>query len=330
MISLQDAYSWLNYGDKSNLSPGNMLSLIQIEDKRIAEVDRKKIIRNLRDNCPNLPNPLERYEIKLALAKTSFSDDNLSFAKTDLEDAVMGYKDPSHRLGVASWMFGILLWKLLDNNTAFEQWTKARDIFSNLGGDSRKKLDLDKMNWYRNINDLIRLDLTLTAEEAHRNWLPKFQGGLNNLSEAGRLLVAEITKKIKNKEYSQAYDIAMKLEKISLNRVNSFETADALEFIGFSALQMGNPKEATKYFELATSRYTNYPHPYSISLWLLGIAQWQISDLTTKAIRNWTLAIEGFEGLARQYERNDDIAGWYLDNLNYMRRALEIKIREKI
>ena len=139
MITMADAYSWLNVGDHSHLSASNQLSIIQIGDKRIPPDHRMAVIRSLRTASESSRDIYETLEVKLALANLCFADDDLPAAKVDLQDAVTRYKPATHRLGVAKWMMGILLWRTRDNDAAYAFWSNAREIFVGLGSASVKE-----------------------------------------------------------------------------------------------------------------------------------------------------------------------------------------------
>jgi tetratricopeptide (TPR) repeat protein len=330
MISMDTAYSWLNIADRTHLTAANNLSILQIDDKFLPPEHREAVIHSLRVACESSRDILETLEVKLTLAKICFKNQDYAAAKIDLLDAVKRYKPASHRLGVSKWMLGILLWELRDHESAYFQWAKAKEIFIGLAQTAVRSRDIKLVNWYYEKKDDMSLDLCITAEEAFYNWLNYFER--TSLSEAGKLFAAEISKKIQKKEFPLAYEIGVNLARISHNRINTIETAEAWVVIGLAALQMGNPRLAVDYLQRGAAAFSPWGHKQAVTRWMIGIAQWQIPEEIDQAIKNWTNAIEAFKELRRKadQENNQDKKDWYEGTTAIMTRAIKNKVSPSI
>jgi tetratricopeptide (TPR) repeat protein len=328
MITMDEVYGWLNRGDVSHLSAANRLSLIQIEDKKIPANHRQANMRAMRTACETSRDILETLEVKLALSKISYADGDYPAAKIDIQDAVERYKPSSHRLGVAKWMAGILLWRINENDSAYSYWTSAKEIFLGLAVARLRAHDIDMVNWYHAKVDDMRSELALTAEEANY-WLNFFEK--SHLSAAGLLFAGEMRKKVQKKDFPLAYEIGLNLAKISHNRIDTDETAEAWVLIGLAALQMGNPRQAVDYFQRGAAAFGPRGHKQAVTRWMMGIAQWQIPGEIDQAVKNWVNSIDAFEGLHQQADRDNDQKRkeWYEMTIATMKKAQDAKISGK-
>gem|GEM_PF-1983331 len=329
MIPFNDVFAWLNYGDVSHLSATNKLSLIQIEDPKIPKTFREATMKNLRITSESCRDLLETLEVKLALAKVDFQAGEYISAKFDLADAAERYPKASHRLGIARWLLGLALMRSQEYEPAHANWSLARGIFSELARQKLKIQDSDGVRWYTDKLDLLHLDLACTAEEANA-WLTMWEP--SHLSSAARLLADEIKNQIKRKQFPLAYEIGNQLLKVSRNRLDGSETAEAWVLIGLAANQMGAPRLAMDYWLRASTSFAPLSHGQAVARWMMGVAQWQIPQEVTNATRHWRDAIETFTKLQMQADQvNDaDRRDWYKTWTPIMRKALERTIKEKM
>ena len=188
-----------------------------------------------------------------------------------------------------------------------------------------KNHDIKMVNWYYQKIDEMRLDMVFHAEEANY-WLNIFEK--SHLSDAGKSCVAEMRNKIKNNQYPLAYEIGRNLARISQNKIDTAETAEAWVAIGLSSLQMGNPRQAVDYFQRGAVSFNPWGHHQAVTRWMMGIAQWQIPGEIDQAVRNWTNAIDAFEALKVTADRENDQVknNWYEMSIKIMRTALHLKL----
>jgi tetratricopeptide (TPR) repeat protein len=330
MIAFAEVYAWLNYCDVSHLGPASQLSIIQINDKKIPKNHREAIKKSLRVSCETCIDDLETLEIKLALAQIDFQEDDFIMAKITLAEAVEGYKKSSHRRAIADWLMGICLMKCQETEAGYQCWRKARENFDGQIKLFRKLKDgAENDRWYTQKRDLLFVDMACTAEEAYA-WLTLIEP--SHLTASARLLTDEIKNKISRKQYPLAYEIGSQLSKVSRNRLDSVETAEAWVIIGLAAYQMGNPRAAVDYWLRASASYAPLGHGQAIARWMMGIAQWQIPSETTNAIKNWRDVLETFNHLKEKAVRENHVEdrNWYEMWGEIMRKANERTIKEKM
>jgi len=218
-----------------------------------------------------------------------------------------------------------LLWQMKENDAAYNYWSGAKDIFTGLAEAEVRNHDINMVNWYYARIDAMRLDLVFTAEEAFY-WLNFFEN--SHLSDPAKSFADEIRRRIQQKDYPLAYEIGRNLSRISHNRLDTNETAEAWVVIGLASLQMGNPRQAMDYLQRGAAAFVPWGHKQAVTRWMLGIAQWLIPEEADQAIRNWTNAIDAFNGLSVKADRENDQfkKDWYDVNISIMGRALLIKI----
>lgn len=328
MITIGDAFGWLNIDDRSHLANVNMLSLFQLQDDRIPSDHKESLIRELRVTSNSCEDVLEGLEVLVTIAKFEAEKGDYQSARQDLMDAIKRYRPISHRMAVAKWMLGIVEWKLLDNNQAYANWFFARDIFQKCAGEKGRVSATDMVRWYYKQVERMRLDMACTAEEAYY-WLNFFEP--SSLSDQAKQLSKQIKEQIVNKQYAQAYEIGNQLAGISRNRLDPAETAEVWVIVGLASHQMGNPRMAVEYWTRGSAAYTPWSHQWSVVRWMMGVAQWNIPGETDRAIRNWMDAAETFQNLRTTSDREGDSnrRDWYENTARIMKSALEQMVRDK-
>jgi tetratricopeptide (TPR) repeat protein len=329
MIEFNKVYSWLNYGDAPHLTSSNLLSLIQIEDPKIPKNHREAIKKTLRISSESCRDILETLEIKIALAKDDYKDEEYTSAKMGLVEVVERYPKASHRLGIAMWLLGLALWKNQEYEPCHANWSKVRGIFSEIAKLKVQQQASEDVRWYTEKIDLLRLDLACTAEEANA-WLTMWDP--SNLSTTAKMLADEIKRQVKKKQFPLAYEIGNQLARVSKNRLDSSETAEAWILIGLAANQMGAPRLAMDYWLRGISSFAPLSHGQAVARWMMGVAQWQMPAEHTNAIKSWRDAIETFNKLQDQADHMNDVnrRDWYKVWVPIMRDALERTIKEKM
>jgi tetratricopeptide (TPR) repeat protein len=324
IISFDEAFGWLNVGDRSHLTPAVFLSTFQLEDKLLPPAQRAALLKSLRLTCESSADILETLELKILLARIGYKEKDYTAAKIDLLDAVDRYKPSSHRQAVAQWLLGILLSEMREVNPAHVQFSKARETFIALGQAAVRKGDAKLNIWYLDRLDSMRLELSLMAEEANF-WLNFFNK--SQMTTALDLLAKDTMKKIRENNYPLAYEIGINMSRISRERSDT-EKGETWVAIGLAALQMGNPRKAVEYLKRATSVFTPYGHQQAVTRWMIGIAQWLIPEDYDQAINNWTNAIDAFRGLQTRAEQDNNLSkrDWYTTTLDTMQKALRTKL----
>ncbi|GAP07251.1 hypothetical protein ATHL_02121 [Anaerolinea thermolimosa] len=328
MITIGEAFSWLNVDDRSHLSNVNLLSLYQLQDVHVPESHKEALVRQLRANSHSSRDVLEGLEVLVTIARYEYEKGDYAAARQDLVEAVRRYRPISHRAAVAKWMLGIVEWKLMNNNQAYANWFHAREIFQRCAVEKGRVSASDMVRWYYKQIDKMRLDMACTAEEAYY-WLNLFEP--SRLSDPAKQFAKQITEEIVQKKYAQAYEIGNLLAGISTNRLDPAETAEVWVVIGLAAHQMGNPRWAVEYWSRGAAAFTPWSHPWAVVRWMIGVALWSVPGEKDRAIRSWVDATETFQDLRTQSDRAGDAnrRDWYENTARIMKAALEQMMREK-
>jgi tetratricopeptide (TPR) repeat protein len=328
MITLTEAFGWLNVDDKSHLSSVNQLSLYQLQDTRVPDRHKEALIRELRATSNTCQDVLEGLEVLITIARYAAELGDLQGARQDLVEAIRRYRPISHRMAMAKWMLGIVEWKLQDNNQAYANWFLARSIFQKCVEEKLRVTATDMVRWYSRQIERMHLDMTCTAEEAFF-WLTFFEP--SQLSEPAKQLSQQITKDIVQKKYAQAYEIGNSLATISRNRMDPTETAEVWVVVGLAAHQMGNPRKAVDYWTRGAAAYTPWGHHWAVVRWMIGVALWNIPGETDRAMRSWMDAADTFQELRTAADRAADTnkRDWYENTARIMKLALEQMVRER-
>jgi tetratricopeptide (TPR) repeat protein len=328
MITIGDAFSWLNIDDRSHLSNKNMLSLFQLQDDRIPASHKEALIRELRVTSNSGDDVLEGLEVLVTIAKYEAENGDYQAARQDLMDAIKRYRPISHRMAVAKWMLGIVEWKLMDNNQAYGNWFFARDIFQKCAVEKGRVSATDMVRWYYKQIERMRLDMACTAEEAYY-WLNFFEP--SRLSDEAKQFSKQIKDEVVNKKYAQAYEVGNQLAQISRNRLDPSETAEVWVIVGLASHQMGNPRMAVEYWTRGGAAYIPWSHQWAVVRWMIGVAQWNIPGESDRAIRSWMDATETFQNLRTTSDRAGDSnrRDWYESTTRIMKSALDQMVRDK-
>lgn len=328
MITINEAYGWLNIDDRSHLSSSNMLSLYQLQDTRVPDKHKDALIRELRATSHSSQDRLEGLEVLVTIAKYEYEKGDYQSARQDLAEAVKQYQPVSHRAAVAKWMLGTIEWKLMNNNPAYANWFRARDLFQKCAVEKGRVSATDMVRWYYKQIERMRLDMACTAEEAYY-WLNLFEP--SHLGDPAKQFAKRITDEIVQKKFAQAYEIGNLLAGISRNRLDPTETAEVWVIIGLAAHQMGNPRWAVDYWTRGAAAFTPWGHHWAVVRWMIGVSLWNLQGETDRAVRSWMDATETFQDLRTQSDRAGDAnkRDWYENTARIMRMALEQMVRER-
>jgi hypothetical protein len=328
MISMKDAFGWLNIDDRSHLTHVNRLSLYQLQDARVPEAHKKAMIRELRASIASNKDLMEGLEVIMTVAEYEFQHEDYLSSKQDLLFCVENYRPGSHRRAVANWMLGIVSWMVQDYQMGYNNWFQARQIFIDCAIEKGRVPASEMVNWYYKQIDQMRLDMACTVEESML-WLNYFEP--SRLSETARQLSERIRKEIDQKRYPQAYEIGNLLASISKNRLDPSETAEVWVVIGLAAYQMGNPRWAVDYWKRGSSGFTPWSHQWAVTRWMIGLASWKIPTENQRAVRCWMDAVETFQDLKLNADRVGDTArrDWYDGNGKIMKQAMEQMITQR-
>jgi hypothetical protein len=161
------------------------------------------------------------------------------------------------------------------------------------------------------------------------DWLNKDKdNGESSLSEPARLLLERLEKECDRKELKKAWDVIDDLVRLS-NVSDSPEFAEIYLRCGMEAAEMGNFKEAQKFFsEAATKCSANSRHNYAVAQWMKGCMEWLLPGKEVDAINSWRESEKKFEALKKGKENKKDENSWYEAKCTIMNSALRQATKE--
>lgn len=322
MISIQEAYGWLNRANQSRLKNDMKINFFQLEDTRIPLPQRDRLARDIWINSQQIADRMERLEVLISLGYIFASWNKWQDADLAMREASDGYQRTSHEWAVAHWMRGIIQWNLLANSQAYGHWFEARKAFLKCHADRVALADTQLSLWYTQIIEKIKIEMAKKVEEADF-WL--------NIHEPSRLtplanqLTERITSDIRNRKFVEAYEFGTYLVGINRGRLDMRETAEAWEKVGLAAWQMGNSRKAIEYWKRGVSAYEPMSHQSATLKWMIGIAEWSLPSEYENALKHCQDAIDlysycqtGADRANRQSERE-----WYQMNIPVISLALQ-------
>ena len=154
MITLEDAFTWLNEFDqkKSYLSDSSMLLLERINEAQVAwDLETLRVrIPHLIAFCDSLKRELEPAEARLKCARVYFRLGDFWEAAPLLRQAISGYHPHRHNQAAAHWMLGYVLWQPQtpdQREKAIIEWNRSIEICTNLR--DINTIGQKRVNWYR-------------------------------------------------------------------------------------------------------------------------------------------------------------------------------------
>ncbi|HLE52836.1 MAG TPA: hypothetical protein VI755_12275 [Anaerolineales bacterium] len=153
MITLEDAFYWLNRFDQKNsyLSDSSSLLLARINEALVAwDLETLRVrIPDLIAFCDSLKRELEPAEARLKCARAFFLLDDYWEAAPLLRQAISEYHPHRHNQAIAHWMLGCVLWQPQTTDQregAIIEWNRSIEIFANLREINR--INQEQANWY--------------------------------------------------------------------------------------------------------------------------------------------------------------------------------------
>jgi len=166
----------------------------------------------------------------------------------------------------------------------------------------------------------------MTSENIAISWLKHVNGWLykhekSSLSDPAKLLLERLKRDYARNELKKAWDIIDDLNHLS-DTSEELESAEIRLQCGLVVAEMGNFKDAQKFFSEASSKYTHFRHHYSVAQWMKGCMEWLLSGKEVDAINSWREAEKAFEALRKQNESQKDKHSWYDARCKEMHAAL--------
>lgn len=336
MISVDEAYSWLDQVPKPPLSTEMNLNLFELQNKYIPQDHRDRLANNLRITCQQISNINERLYVLTAIGRYHLSKGEFEEAETVLQDALRDFSQGSHEVAVAKWLLGIAQWNVGRNAAAHANWTRARIAFAECQNFWRNRQDPETRNadalknlWYSDVLRKIRVEMACHMEEADA-WLTRFDP--SSLSASARKLAMRIRTDINKRKFITVYEFSNLLLGVAQNSTNPAESAEAWEIIGLAASQTGNFADAILYLKRGLSAYDPFSHQGATVKWMIGIAQWTLPGEQGNAIASWQDAIEKFEynRLMADRANNKEKRDWYAGVIETLKEALTMMQSERL
>ena len=165
----------------------------------------------------------------------------------------------------------------------------------------------------------------MTTEGKSVRWLKYAAGWLNQfeksaLSDPAMLLFDRLKLECDRKETKKAWNIIEDLKRLG-NTSDGLEPAEILLMCGLFVAEMGNFKEAQKFFSEASTKYNNSHHHHAVTQWMKGCMDWLLPGKEVDAIAAWREAEKKFQNI-RKNENNKDRLAWYNARCVEMHNAL--------
>lgn len=336
MISIDEAYSWLEQVPKPPLSTEMNLNLYELHNKYIPEELRDRLASDLRITSLQISNNVERLHVLTSIGKYHLSKGDFEAAESVFQDALRDFSEGSHEVAVAKWLLGIAQWNVGRNSAAHANWTRARMAFGecqnfwrNRQDPATRNADALKNLWYSDVLKKIRVEMACTVEEADA-WLTRFEP--SPLSASARKLAMRIRTDIHKRKFVTVYEFSNLLIGVTRTSTNPAESAEAWEIIGLAACQTGNFADAILYLKRALSAFDPFSHQGATVKWMIGIAQWALPGEHGNAIASWQDAIEKFDynRLMADRANNKEKRDWYTGLIETLNDALAMKQAEKL
>ena len=166
MITLDDAYRWLNQFQGSSLSRTEMILRDNIFNKVNSNDNKEahKKIKILLSYDSESKNQFQRGEIWLESGMAIYEMGDMFNAIVHFEKAVNHFPPESHEHAIALWMLGSVQWEIGKNADASRNWETTIDEFRALEKISEESRRMNEMDWYeRKTRDLeISIEQKLT------------------------------------------------------------------------------------------------------------------------------------------------------------------------
>lgn len=326
---MDNALSWLNRFEATHLRRTTQAMLRHINDVDVNETKREQMIDAAIAHSRENPDRLEYPELLLNLAAQFFAREDPAAAEEYIRLARRELQAGSHAAAVAAWMQGLVAWKTGENWQAFSSWYDARQMFEEL---ARRQEDADKnvnAAWYRDLLTRINMELVNKPEEAY-TWLDLFDP--TRLSAQALNEVNRINEQV-NQEWlteSDRQDIGAQVDdllNLGTNSTDPLESAEVLVESAMIHLRIGNITRGQTLLAQAEEIFPPNSHQRAVTLWLLGVFEWQLPGTRNSAITHWTESTLMMGSLASLYEQSGEgeRAAWYKLKREVMEHVLNKK-----
>ena len=124
-----------------------------------------------------------------------------------------------------------------------------------------------------------------------------------------------------------ALPILDELLNLGTNSIDPLESAEVLVESAMIHLRIGNITRGQTLLTQAEEIFPPNSHQRAVTLWLLGVFEWQLPGTRNKAINHWTESTVMMGTLAKLYEQsgNLDRAAWYREKQDVMTHVLNKK-----
>ncbi|MCE5209096.1 MAG: hypothetical protein LLG42_12405 [Chloroflexi bacterium] len=327
---MNNALSWLNRFESTHLRRTTQAILRHINDPEIDETKRQQMIETVVEQSRENSDRFEVPELMLHLAGFHFARLEASTAMEYARQARLALAEGSHACAVSDWILGIIAWKTGDTWLAFSSWYQARQTFEQLAEAQERAEKNVNAQWYRDLLIRINMEMICKTEEVY-TWLDIFDP--SRLSGKALSLVDAITDQL-NQEWLTESDkqsiagLVNDLHNLGLNSLDPLESAEVLVECAMIVFRLGDITQAQDMLRKAVEIFPPQSHQRTVTLWLLGILEWQLPDSRSSAITHWEECLEMMEDLIQIYQQDEkpERVAWYRQKRGFMSRVLEKKI----
>jgi tetratricopeptide (TPR) repeat protein len=332
MSDFDQIVPWLYRFDQSNIKSAKAL-MDSINDVRIDASKHNQLMEITLAAAEKIVDPLEEAEVKTLCARDYWSrrrsDETLVKALSCLTSAVNIYGNKSeaifmHRCAVTLWLRGIVQWEMNHNYEAYDDWKNACVLFNKLAEDSAKRSAMgnkdERVLWYRERLEWMRVSLACTAEEAY-TWLNELEPGClgRDLVEVRNWIVDGIKKPSAINVNQQIRN----LMELLARRSNLCEKAEAFLECGLAKYHLQDYGESIQFLQMSVSTYKPDSHQQMVARWILGIVMMKDIPRFKDGLQEWVICIEDAGRLEeRAHWANDrQRVEWYGEKLAIMKQA---------
>lgn len=322
MISIQDAFGWLNQQGRTRLKNDMIINFFQLQDDRIPLSQRDRLARDIWINSQQIADRMERFEVLINLGYVFATWKKWQDADLALREATEGYQKSSHEWAVAHWMRGIIQWNFNEHNQAYGHWFEARKAILKCHAAKVAVADTQMSLWYTQIIEKIKIEMAKKVEEANY-WLNIHEP--SRLSAVAKQFTDQMILNIRSRKYPEAYEFGNYLLGISRGAIEMRETAEAWEKVGLAAWQMGDARKSIEYWKRGVSAYEPMSHQSATLKWMIGIAEWSLPSEYENALTHCQDAIDMYgycQTVADRGNRQSE-REWYQVTIPVMTKALE-------
>lgn len=356
MITLDCAHSWLNQFSVSRLKPETRRKVDKLMDPAASDHVYFGLKEQVLQGLSGL-DPLEKPELLLSCALAEHERRQMDACRASVREAYQLYPENlvnRHRRAVVLWVWGILEYEVLENNTAYSCWQAARLLFQELANLAVKMHIPEQSRWYYERLRDMNVDMACTAEEAF-TWLNIFpeiaagkigfrtsrlteQAGARVTVPAGDLdanirglisekqpdspiyiLVDKVIDHAQKHRFASALRLMEQIQFAVSRGEDRQEQPEAWVECGLVAHQIDMQEEAVELLRHAAAMVGSRTHRQAVVFWMIGAVLWRSHNLRKKALVYWNTAIAIFRELEVRVDRQNRQQRW-----EWYHRLLEI------